>query len=857
MPKTLIIAEKPSVAADLARVLSKLPGMSKFENHKDWFENESHVISSAVGHLLELTMPVSADGKKLQWKFEHLPVLPEKFDLQPVEKSEARLKLLQKLLKRADVAEVINACDAGREGELIFRYIIQATGVKKPMKRLWMQSMTSGAISDAFQHLREDSEMLPLANAAVCRSESDWLVGINGTRALTAFNSRNGGFLKTPVGRVQTPTLTILAQREKEILAFKPRTYWEVFADFRIAAGIYRGRWFDESFKKEEKSADEHAKAERLWNRDLADAIKARCEGREGLIEEVKKPAKQAAPLLYDLTSLQREASNRFGFSARRTLQIAQSLYEGHKALTYPRTDSRYLPEDYLGQVKDVTRTLSQSTGDTVSDLPRHAAKSLQNNYIFPSKRVFDNAKVSDHFAIIPTGVIPKSLKPEEQKIFDMVARRFIAVFYPQAEFEVTTRITRVGTDAFKTEGKVMKVPGWLEVYGKAASENDDAIVPAQLGEKAHNDQVEIVESQTKPPPHFTEATLLSAMEGAGKLVDDEELAEAMSERGLGTPATRAAIIEGLIYESYVARDGKELVATPKGISLVDQLKQIGIEELTSPQMTGEWEFKLKQMEHGRLDRGTFMSEIKRYTSNVVDKARHFAQVVKTMDYPDLSAPCPRCHASVLKQTDNAFKCKNPECGWSMYKTLAGHQLSDDQARQLLTTRHVGPIQGFRNRFGKEFEAALELDQEQKVKFAFENKRGDGVSSVAEDLEIIKDPANKLCPCPVCEQAGRTADIYVTDTHYACESIIKNEHPCKPKARLSREMCQFQIPREQALKFFREGRTDIIEKWISKKNRPFKASLVMNPKGRIIMEWDFPPREKGAKGTAKKAASSP
>lgn len=857
MPKTLIIAEKPSVMTELAKVLGKLPGMSKFANEKEYFENDTHIISSAVGHLLELTMPTSADGKKLQWKFDHLPVLPQKFELQPIEKTESRFKMLKRLINRKDVDTIVNACDAGREGELIFRYIIQEAGAKKTIKRLWMQSMTSGAILEAYKQLRSEQEMQPLADAAICRSESDWIVGINGTRAMTAFNSRNGGFLKTTVGRVQTPTLAILVQREKEISAFVSRNYWEVFGTFEISEGDYKGRWFDEKFKKGD---DEHAKAERVWDEATANAIKARCEGKPGIIEETKKPAKTAVPLLYDLTSLQREASNRFGFSARRTLQLAQSLYEGHKVLTYPRTDSRYLPEDYVPTVKEVMKGFAALGNSlTVSDsfphdLPKFASRAIQQNLIFPSKRIFDNAKVSDHFAITPTGVIPKNLKPEEQKIFDMVTRRFIAVFYPAAEFEVTTRITRIDQDAFKTEGKVMKVPGWLEVYGKLASENDDSIVPAHPGEKAETKEIEVTANATKPPPHYNEATLLSAMEGAGKLVDDEELAEAMSERGLGTPATRAATIEGLIFEAYIVRDARNLVATSKAIALIDQLQQIGAEGLTSPQMTGEWEFKLKQMEHGKLDRSTFMGEIRHYAAEVVEKARKYAVVVRDMDYPDLNAPCPNCQSSPLRQTDNAFKCKNPDCGWSMYKNLAGRQLTMDEARQLLTARFVGPLQGFRNRFGKEFDAAIQLNPEQKVDFVFENKFGDGISSSEEDQEIIKNPENILCECPVCALKKLKHNIYITDTHYACEAVIKGEKPCKPKARLSRTLCQFEITKEQALKFFVDGKTDVIDKFISKKGRPFSASLVLAPQGKVVFEWQFPPREKKAPG-AKKAAS--
>src|SRR5262245_49145413 len=545
MGKPLIIAEKPSVASDIAKALGG------FKKHEDYYENEPYVVSSAVGHLLELTAPEQFEVKKGKWTFAALPVIPPHFDLRPIEKSESRLKVLARLIKRKDIDRLINACDAGREGELIFRYIVQHTGTDKPIQRLWLQSMTPQAIRDGFAHVRDDHEMQPLADAAVCRSESDWLVGINGTRALTAFNSRNGGFLKTPVGRVQTPTLTILVNREKEISAFQPRAYWEVFGDFAVEAGNYRGRWFDEGFKKDD---DQHARAERLWDKALADAIKARCEGKPGIVEEVRKPKKEGCPLLFDLTSLQREASNKFGFSARRTLQIAQSLYEGHKALTYPRTDSRYLPEDYVPTVQGVMKTFAGLNHTNVdafpADLPPHAATALKQNWIFPTKRIFDNGKVSDHFAIIPTGVVPKSLKPEEHRIYDLVARRFIAIFFPMAEFEIATRITRIAQDAFKTEGKILTVPGWLEVYGKQlAGDGDRPLVPVKAGETAKTESIEVVENVTRPPARYNEATLLSAMEGAGKLVEDEELAEAMSERGLGTPATRAAIIEGLVED--------------------------------------------------------------------------------------------------------------------------------------------------------------------------------------------------------------------------------------------------------------------------------------------------------------------
>ncbi len=539
MSKSLIIAEKPSVASDLARALGG------FKKEGDHFESERYVISSALGHLVELALPSELDVKRGKWSFANLPIIPDEFQLKPIEKTKARFNMLKRLMQRDDVDLLINACDAGREGELIFRYLVKLSGVKKPIRRLWLQSMTTDSIRDAFNHLRSEEEMVPLSKAAVSRSESDWLVGINGTRAMTAFNNRTGGFQLTPVGRVQTPTLAILAEREDRIHHFKPRNYYEVFGDFAVKAGTYRGRWFREDFTKD---GDEDARAERIWDKATADEIKSRCVGKTGIATEERKPTTQAPPLLYDLTSLQRDANGR-GFSAKRTLQIAQQLYERFKVITYPRTDSRYLPEDYIPTVKS---TLSRIENP-------HARTVLEKNWVKPTKRIFNNVKISDHFAIIPTGTAPHGLDEVQQKIYDMIVRRFISGFFPAAQFEVTTRITRVDKEAFKTEGKIIKDPGWLAVYGReAASEQqgEESLVAISPNEPAKVLDIEVTQNETKPPARFTEATLLSAMEGAGKLVEDEELREALREKGLGTPATRSAIIEGLIHDGYVHHRG-------------------------------------------------------------------------------------------------------------------------------------------------------------------------------------------------------------------------------------------------------------------------------------------------------------
>ncbi|MFA7667554.1 MAG: DNA topoisomerase III, partial [Burkholderiaceae bacterium] len=632
MSKALIIAEKPSVAADIARALGG------FTRQGDWFESDDYIVSSAVGHLVEIAAPEQYEVKRGKWSFAHLPVIPPHFDIQPIARNEERLKMLARLIRRKDVDLLINACDAGREGELIFRLIAQYAKARQPIKRLWLQSMTPAAIREAFANLRDDQQLRPLADAARCRSEADWLVGINGTRAMTAFNSRDGGFFLTTVGRVQTPTLTIVVEREEKIRRFVPRDYFEVHGQFGAQAGQYGGRWFDPDFRK--KDDDPEARAERIWDRARAEAIAAACQGRTGTVTEESRPTTQQSPALFDLTSLQREANGRFGFSARTTLALAQALYERHKVLTYPRTDSRALPEDYRDTVVATMEMLrdGQAKGSTAEFAP-FARQVLDGGWVRPNKRIFDNAKVSDHFAIIPTLQAPKTggLSEAEHKIYDLVVRRFLAVFFPPAEYLVTTRITQVGEHRFRTDGRVLVKAGWLAIYGRQGG-SDDTLVPVAPDEKVLADPVESVGLSTRPPPRYNEATLLSAMEGAGKLVEDDELREAMAEKGLGTPATRAAIIEGLIAENYLVREGKELIPTPKAFQLLTLLRGLEVTELTAPELTGEWEYKLAQMERGKLSRELFMHEIAEMTERIVERAKNFGTGTVPGDYATLTA---------------------------------------------------------------------------------------------------------------------------------------------------------------------------------------------------------------------------
>lgn len=816
MSKQLIIAEKPSVAGDIARVLGG------FKRHDDYFESDDFVLSSAVGHLVQIAVPDEFEVKRGKWSFANLPVIPPHFDLLPIEKSEARLKLLTKLLKRKDVTGVINACDAGREGELIFRYIASHAGSKKPVKRLWLQSMTAGSIKEGFKHLRSDDEMLPLADAAICRSEADWLVGINGTRAMTAFNSKSGGFHKTPVGRVQTPTLAILVEREEKIKRFVPKNYWEVHGTFGVAAGAYDGRWIDEKFTKAKKEGegDPDLRAERIWDEKTAAAIKAKCDGKPGEIEEESKPTTQASPLLFDLTSLQRAANGRFGFSARTTLSLAQALYEKHKVLTYPRTDARALPEDYLDTVKETLGILSNS------EYGAFAKKILKQGWVKPSKRIFNNAKISDHFAIIPTTQPPKALNEIEQKLYDLVVRQFLSVFYPSAEYMVTTRITRVEKEAFRSEGKVLVNAGWLEVHGKAAAGDDESpnLVAVKKGEKAKTEKIDVVATQTKPPARFNEATLLSAMEGAGKLVEDEELRDAMKERGLGTPATRAVTIEKLIAEEYLLRLGRELQATPKAFALITLLRGLEIPELASPEMTGEWEFKLKQMEQGKLKRDTFMREIGKMTRHIVERAKAHDSETVPGDYVTLKAKCPSCGGTI---TENYKKFQCEKCDFSLWRILAGRQFESTEIDELIANKSIGPLQGFRSRLGRPFAANIKLNSEFKLEFDFGQANED-----AEPVDFTGQES--LGACPKCG-----GNVYAHGMAYLCEKAAAQPRTCD--FRTGKIILQRNIEPEQITKLLKDGKTDLLHKFISKKGRPFSAFLARGADGKVTFE--FAPRE--------------
>ena len=873
--KTLVIAEKPSVAQDIVRALTPVAG--KFEKHDEHFENDQYVVTSAVGHLVEIQAPEEFDVKRGKWSFANLPVIPPYFDLKPMDKTKTRLNAVVKQAKRKDVDQLINACDAGREGELIFRLIEQYAGgtkpLGKPVNRLWLQSMTPQAIRDGFKALRTNAQMLPLADAARCRSEADWLVGINGTRAMTAFNSRDGGFFLTTVGRVQTPTLSVVVEREEKIRKFISRDYWEIHATFGAQAGDYPAKWFDPKWKKAaanaaagNEEADAELKADRLWTQREAQAIADAVRGQKATVTEESKPTTQVSPLLFDLTSLQREANGKFGFSAKTTLSIAQSLYERHKALTYPRTDSRALPEDYVPVVKQTFEMLADSS---MKHLAPHALTALNGNYIRPSKRIFDNAKVSDHFAIIPTLQAPSGLSETEQKIYDLVVRRFMAVFFPAAEYQITTRISKALEHHFKTEGKVLVKPGWLAIYGKEAAaeqpENGDKsagnLVPVQPGELVNAEAVDPKALKTRPPARYTEATLLGAMEGAGKTVEDDELRAAMQEKGLGTPATRSSIIEGLIAQEYMLREGRELIPSAKAIQLMTLLRGLDVQELTKAELTGEWEYKLAQMEQGKLSRESFMADITAMTEHMVKKAKEYDRDTVPGDFATLSSPCPNC-GGIVKENYRRYTCTGADghsdgCGFSFGKTPAGRTFEAAEVEQFLRDRKIGPLSGFRSKAGWPFtaEMIIKFDEEAKnykLEFDFgDDKKGE------ESGELIDFTGQEsLGACPKCG-----SPVFEHGKNYVCEKAVPTLAQPTPSCdfKSGQIILQQPIEREQMTKLLATGKTDLMDKFVSMRTRRgFKAMLAWDAEaGKVNFEFapsKFPPRKTAAGATKTGAA---
>jgi DNA topoisomerase-3 len=720
--KSLIVAEKPSVAADIAHALGGFTRRGKY------FERGDLLVASARGHLVQLGVRKEDDPG---FNLARLPVIPQRFALEALPDSKQALDLLRQLAGRPDVDRLINACDAGREGELIFRLIVEYLRVRKPIERMWLQTMTATGIKQAYAHRRSDADMRPLAAAARSRAEADWLVGVNATRALTKANIVAPGELVS-AGRVQTPTLALLVDREDEIRSFEPRDFWEVVASLSVAAGAWQAKWFDPAFKP---GGDPAARADRTFDRAVAEGVQQACRGVvPSSVTDSSKPVRRSPPKLFDLTTLQRTANARYGFSAKTTLSLAQALYEQHKVLTYPRTDSNHLPEDYPAKVAQVLKLLPQP-------FEPFAQAILGNGWVTQRHPVFDNRRISDHFAIIPTGKAPTGLTEAEGRIYDLVVRRFLAAFHPAAEYLETTRLAKIAGHHFRTTGRVLVSPGWLVVYGGEAAavakgknaEQDVQMLPAMRpGEPVSNDAITIRAGRTTPPPRFTEASLLAAMENAGRLVDDEALAAAMKERGLGTPATRANTIEELLSQRkrYIERSGKELTPTDKGIELIRALRDNGLVALASPELTGDWESRLARIERGQDTRKAFMAGIAGTTQELVERIRAkavagtgTAAAAGSGVATDIAC---RCGQASLQELPRSWSC--PVCGLTIWKEIASRKTRKADVRALCKSGQTAVLDGFTSKAGKKFSAALRLaagDEGAKVELSFEARPPD------------------------------------------------------------------------------------------------------------------------------------
>ena len=703
----LVVAEKPSVARDLANALGR------HSREKGTLVGEGWTVTWAIGHLAELAPPDAYGEEYKRWRLETLPILPEKFKVKVNAKTREQFGVVKSLMRSASVTEVVNACDAGREGELIFSYLYELSGCKKPVRRLWVSSLTSEAIREGFASLRDGKEMKPLEDAARSRGEADWIVGMNATRAYSTRFGRPGNVLS--VGRVQTPTLKLLVDREREIESFKPEKFWTVYARFAREKTSYDGVWFKD-------------KQNRLKERDAAERIAEKVRGGIGTVRKAeKKTATEKPPLLYDLTELQRNANARYGFTAERTLRAAQALYEERKLITYPRTSSRYLSKDTVGTLKKRVEAAS-----ALADLAPFAAELLALGKLPVSRRIVDDAKVTDHHAIIPTNKKPSGdLPPDESKVYDLIARRFLAVFLPPARFENTTVVTAVEEETFLSRGRVVLEAGWRRLYpggvGGKKEKEPPVLPPIERGQEWSVSKVAVKEGATKPPPRYSESALLGAMETAGKFVEDEELRQAMKESGLGTPATRAATIERLLKVGYLVREKKILVPTEKGRALI---RLLGESPLSSPELTARWEERLARMEQGAGNRKDFITDINEFASALVEEVRNkegekLATPAKAgrNGGGKSSEPlgvCPKCGSPVV-ETKKSYGCSawKSGCKFAIWKTVSGKRISVAQARQLLTKGRTGQLKGFKSKAGKPYSATLVLDEEHKVRPEF------------------------------------------------------------------------------------------------------------------------------------------
>jgi len=831
--KKLIIAEKPSVAENIAKALDSKPTAAP--HTPKYFELRDYVIASAAGHLAQLDCP--EEFMPAVWSIDTLPILPPRFDVCPIEESRPFLDLITTLVKRPDITGIINACDAGREGELIFRLIMQQTNAKQPTERLWLQSLTPESIRESLNNLRSEEQMRPLADAAYCRSEADWTVGINGSRAVSVYMTGGVNAHRRPmsVGRVQTPTLAMLVERESMITSHMPRQAFDIRGEFAASPesdSRYTAQWIDEQYSKDETEVerahrlsarlgltlpdvaaqldpqfgtladdDRHAKA--LWHHEIAQAIAAKCRDKHCVVEEEVKLRRENPPGLFNLTTLQAVANSRFGFSAKTTERLAQSLYFTAQVLTYPRVVEQHLPENDVAK----TQAMLQTLDGTYAPL---ATKILANGWADRRKDIFDNAKLKDHHAIVPTGMQPSDLSEPQRKIFDLVTRRTLAAFFPAREYRVTTRLTRCEGELFKCEGRVLVSAGWREVYGSegdaAAGDGARSLCAIDTSQPVVATNMLLDTRKTKPPARYTDASLLKSMEGAGKNIEDEDLRSALQGAGLGTPATRAEIIETIIHQKYVRRQQRELVVTGKGLQLIQLLKDVGVSELIRPDLTGEWEYNLQQMQDGEFARPEFMAQINSFTQRFVDAFRDESE---RANGATLRAPCPKC-GGVLRVQPRRVNC---ECGYAFPRIIKQRLFTVSELETLMATRSVGPLHNFIDKNGRPYSASLVLGEGEQLDWVFGNK-------TEVDLTELQ-PLGKCCCCG--------GDVVDDGQKYVCRNSSSTSTPACP-FRVRKVIAGREIDETELQQVLTDGKTDQLKGFISKKNgRHFSAFLVLKP----------------------------
>ena len=809
----VIIAEKPSVANDLASVLNV---KDKKESH---WHSENIIITWAVGHLLELKSPDEYNSDLKDWRksLDSLPYVPESFDLKPKQYTKKQLNAILKILKGKSVTEVVNACDAAREGELIFRSIIQYSGIDIPISRMWMQSMTDDALLRAYNDRKSGDNYQSLSDAAFARSHADWIIGMNGSRVANIRLPKNKREkTSNSLGRVQTPTLALVVDHELKILSYIPVPYWQLNAKFSVDGASWTARW-ERNGHKDDPSNPER-KSHRIVDSDEKSTVEQAISSGKTEVSEISRIKKEQAPMNFDLTSLQKKSISLWNWTSKRNDSVAQDLYDKFKIISYPRTDSRYLTDDMKDEVGKIIRSIAEQS--EYSEL----ANRISENGLKNSKRNFNSSKVRDHFAIIPNGnAPPKSLSGDHKKLYDLIVRNFLASWYDNSEWKVTKRIANVENQLFIKEVEEIETLGWREVIPKKNSIPEGWGILPDNPCKASLVSYEFIEEMSKPPNRLTERSLLSLMESAGKNIEDGEIADLMKDKGLGTPATRSSIIDNLVEQRKYLRRSRNgsISVSSQGIRIIDILRRIPVEWITSPELTGQMEYSLQSVQNGDYSVDQYINQIVKQTTEMVENIREYDRNELYKKEPPIG-DCPCCDGKVYENS-MAYQCeknisRDSGCSFVFWKDTSGRWFDRTTATRLLNSRKLADLHGFFRQSGDTYDATVELSDEGKV---IPKGAGDTTSSTS-DVE--------LCACPLCESGA----IRITEYNYSCDN-----QDCKFRG-LKNEMGKRIISHQEAKNILTNGKSELIEDFISKRNKPFSAYLVLQG-NRVAFE--FPPRQ--------------